>query len=232
MAFAVRDAARLLLSPTLTGGRPNDAAGFALRYGPLSCSPQWGFRRWASTRPVSRPSRQPATGPPGSYPDGIHTRRRQRAYVPDQANSNNHLQLPGALPVGRPAAASCARWHAPARPAEPGASAPNGGRLPRPGPRICCPGVGAMVRVLTQARAGDPNIQHALARRATRLAQARPRSTRACVPASRRSRCRRTVWWRRSRSNERHRGRRPPRGPGGDGQVPSRAVEVTARGRR
>jgi hypothetical protein len=30
----------------------------------------------------------------------------------------------------RPAAASCARWHAPARPAEAGASAPNGGRLP------------------------------------------------------------------------------------------------------
>ena len=43
--------------------------------------PLKGFRRWASTRPVSRPSRQPATGPPGSYPDGTHTRRRQRAYV-------------------------------------------------------------------------------------------------------------------------------------------------------
>jgi len=81
MAFAVTDAARLLISPTLTGRRPNDAAGFASRYGPLSCSPQRGFRRWASTRPVSRPSRQPATGPPGSYPDGTHTRRRQRAYV-------------------------------------------------------------------------------------------------------------------------------------------------------
>jgi hypothetical protein len=61
--------------------RPNDAAGFASRYGPMSCSPQRGFRRWASTRPVSRPSRQPATGPPGSYPDGTRTRRRQRAYV-------------------------------------------------------------------------------------------------------------------------------------------------------
>ena len=55
------------------------------------------------------------------------------------------------------------------------------------------PEFGAMVRVLTQARAGDPNIQHALARRATRLARARPRSTRACVPASRRPRCRRTA---------------------------------------
>src|SRR5918995_5829041 len=59
--------------------RPNDAAGFASRYGPLSCSPQRGFRRWASTRPVSRPSRQPATGPPGSYPDRTHTGRRRRA---------------------------------------------------------------------------------------------------------------------------------------------------------
>ena len=29
MAFAVTGAARLLLFPTLTGGRPNDAAGFA-----------------------------------------------------------------------------------------------------------------------------------------------------------------------------------------------------------
>src|SRR5918994_5872692 len=43
--------------------------------------PQQGFRRWASTRPVSRPSRQPATGPPDSYPHGTHTRRRRRAYV-------------------------------------------------------------------------------------------------------------------------------------------------------
>jgi hypothetical protein len=29
---------------------------------------------------VSRPSRQPATGPPGSYPDRTHTGRRRRAY--------------------------------------------------------------------------------------------------------------------------------------------------------
>jgi hypothetical protein len=26
--------------------------------------PQWGFRRWASTRPVSRPDRQTAAEPP------------------------------------------------------------------------------------------------------------------------------------------------------------------------
>src|ERR1700756_1367886 len=42
--------------------------------------PLEGFRRWASTRPVSRPSRQPATGPPGSYPDRTSTGRRRRAY--------------------------------------------------------------------------------------------------------------------------------------------------------
>src|SRR5208282_86748 len=35
---------------------------------------------WAPTRPVSRPSRQPATGPPGSYPDRTSTGRRRRAY--------------------------------------------------------------------------------------------------------------------------------------------------------
>ena len=58
---------------------PNDAAGFASRYGPLSCSHHRGFRRWASTRPVSRPSRQPAIGLPGNYPDRTHTGRRRRA---------------------------------------------------------------------------------------------------------------------------------------------------------
>src|SRR6266540_5045117 len=53
--------------------------------------PQKGFRRWAPTRPVSRPSRQPATGPPGSYPDGTHTRWRRRACV-GSAHPINHLQ--------------------------------------------------------------------------------------------------------------------------------------------
>src|ERR1700746_3024570 len=33
-----------------------------------------------SARPVSRPGRQPATGPPGSYPDRTSTGRRRRAY--------------------------------------------------------------------------------------------------------------------------------------------------------
>jgi helix-turn-helix protein len=33
-----------------------------------------GFRRWALARPVSRPSRRPATGHPGSYPDRTSTK--------------------------------------------------------------------------------------------------------------------------------------------------------------
>src|SRR5919199_203297 len=52
--------------------------------------PPKGFRRWASTRPVSRPDRQPATEPPGSYSDGTHTRWRRRAYV--GSATQKHLQ--------------------------------------------------------------------------------------------------------------------------------------------
>ena len=55
MAFAVTIAARLLLFPTLTGRRPNDAAGFASRYGPLSCSPKGAFD--AGLRPDPSPDR-------------------------------------------------------------------------------------------------------------------------------------------------------------------------------
>ena len=35
-----------------------------------------GFRHWTPTRPVSRPSRQPATGLPRDYPDRTYTGRR------------------------------------------------------------------------------------------------------------------------------------------------------------
>src|SRR6266508_4732201 len=38
-----------------------------------------GARRWASTPPVSRRHRQPATGPPDSYPDRTCTGKRRRA---------------------------------------------------------------------------------------------------------------------------------------------------------
>ena len=54
--------------------------------------PSQGLRRWASTRPVSRPGRQPATGPPGSYPDRTHTGRRRRAYEP-WSPTRGHLQF-------------------------------------------------------------------------------------------------------------------------------------------
>ena len=46
-----------------------------------SVAPPQGLSTLGFDRPVTRPSRQPATGPPGSYPDGTHTRRRRRAYV-------------------------------------------------------------------------------------------------------------------------------------------------------
>ena len=52
----------------------------------------WGARRWASTPPVSRRSRQPATGPPGSYPDRTYTGKRRRAY--DLAVNHSHDQPP------------------------------------------------------------------------------------------------------------------------------------------
>src|SRR5271165_7697170 len=52
-------------------------ASLALRT--VNCFPSKGFRRWAPTRPVSRPGRQPATGLPGDYPDRTCTGRRRRA---------------------------------------------------------------------------------------------------------------------------------------------------------
>ena len=73
-----REARHSLARPE--GRLSNDAAGFASCCGPHLRSPQRGFRRWAPTWPVSRPSRQPATGPPGSYPDRTSTGRRRRAY--------------------------------------------------------------------------------------------------------------------------------------------------------
>jgi hypothetical protein len=42
--------------------------------------PQQGFRHWASTPRVSPRNRQPATGPPDSYPDRTHTGKRRQAY--------------------------------------------------------------------------------------------------------------------------------------------------------
>jgi hypothetical protein len=54
MAFAVSNAARLSLSPP-EGGKANDAAGFASRYGPLARSPKRAFD--AGLRPDPFPDR-------------------------------------------------------------------------------------------------------------------------------------------------------------------------------
>ena len=51
-----------------------------------------GARRWASTPPVSRRHRQPATGPPDSYPDRTFTGKRRRAY--ESAVNHSHDQPP------------------------------------------------------------------------------------------------------------------------------------------
>ena len=53
---------------------------------------RWDARRWASTPPVSRRHRQPATGPPDSYPDRTYTGKRRRAY--ESAIHHLHDQPP------------------------------------------------------------------------------------------------------------------------------------------
>jgi hypothetical protein len=49
-------------------------------------------RHWASTPPVFRRHRQPATGPPDSYPDRTYTGKRRRAY--ESAINHLHDQPP------------------------------------------------------------------------------------------------------------------------------------------
>ena len=78
MAFALTAGARLLLVPTMRWvcsrrGRLR----FMLRT--AWSLPLKGFRHRAPARPVSRPDRRSATGPPGSYPDRTLTGRRRRA---------------------------------------------------------------------------------------------------------------------------------------------------------
>jgi hypothetical protein len=104
MAFTLISGARHSLHRTTIGGTSNDAAGFASRYGPLSRSPYKGFRHWASTPDVSLRRRQPATGPPGSYPDRTHTGKRRRAYD-QRSTTSSTSRLLGA----RKLAASCHR---------------------------------------------------------------------------------------------------------------------------
>src|SRR5262249_45339310 len=69
----------------------NDAAGFASCCRPLSCSPRRALD--AGLRPGPFPDRAASLlpGPPGSYPDGTHTRWRRRACV-GSGHPINHLQ--------------------------------------------------------------------------------------------------------------------------------------------
>ena len=99
MAFAVTTAARLLLFPTLTGRRPYDAAGFALRFGPLSRSPNRALD--AALRPRAFPPEA------GSLLPGLLTVTRTG---PSPAGDdelmldqllNKHLQLLGTRRSGR-----------------------------------------------------------------------------------------------------------------------------------
>ncbi len=80
MAFALTLGARHSLSPTSRQGLSRRGRLRVMlrtvRLLPLS----QGFRRWASTPGVSPRPRQPATGPPDSYPDRTFTGKRQRAY--------------------------------------------------------------------------------------------------------------------------------------------------------
>jgi hypothetical protein len=61
-----------------------------------SSSTRPGTTSWAPTGTVSRPRRQSATGPPGSYPDWTHTGKRRRAR---KARSPHHEVTP--CSVGR-----------------------------------------------------------------------------------------------------------------------------------
>ena len=63
-----------------------------------------GARRWASIPPVSRRHRQPATGPPDSYPDRTYTGKRRRAY--ESVVNHSHDQPP-TLPTGHTGVQSC-----------------------------------------------------------------------------------------------------------------------------
>ena len=75
--------------------RPNDAAGFASRYGPLSCSPQGAFD--AGLRPGPFPDQAASLLP------GLLTATRtglapagDNELMSDQVISTNHPRLPGA----------------------------------------------------------------------------------------------------------------------------------------
>ena len=83
-----REARHSLTRPS--GRLSNDAAGFASCYGPHRRSPIRASDAGLRPGPFSRPSRQPATGPPGSYPDRTSTGRRRRAYEHEEHHERRH----------------------------------------------------------------------------------------------------------------------------------------------
>ena len=74
----------------------NDAAGFASCYGPHRRSPIRAFDAGLRPGPF-QPNRQPATGPPGSYPDRTSTGRRRRAYEHEETPWHYVTVSPAAL---------------------------------------------------------------------------------------------------------------------------------------
>src|SRR5689334_15214420 len=76
----------------------NDAAAFALATDRMIASPKGAFDAGLQPGQLPRPSRQPATGPPGSYPDRTHTGKRRRAS--DQNTIlDDHLLITGRTPA-------------------------------------------------------------------------------------------------------------------------------------
>jgi hypothetical protein len=81
LAFALHRRARHSLVPAHRRGHlTTRQASLHVTDRSVAHPQDWGARRWASTPPVSRRNRQPATGPPDSYPDRTHTGKRRRAY--------------------------------------------------------------------------------------------------------------------------------------------------------
>jgi len=159
--------------------------------------PQKGFRRWASIRPVSRPSRQPATGPPGSYPDGTRTRWRRRAYVgitysistlQPWAHSRNRGST-RLVPAARRVATRRSRRHAQAQCRRSGF--PRAGQIETP---TFCGSVPCLSALVIARRAAGSRLMHRVLRRPavadvnrrTLVVAGEPRRVR--VPAPSRSR--------------------------------------------
>jgi hypothetical protein len=91
MAFAVRDAGSALPLPRQAAGTPS------AREAPLDAmdravAPPKGFRRRASTRPVSGQSRRPAIGPPAASRTGLPPAGSDELML-DQITPTDHLQL-------------------------------------------------------------------------------------------------------------------------------------------